>query len=844
MTRLDLLVDVLNNQADRGGQIQSLGGRQDLLAGGLHDAVASARSRHTIDALRSCADAAGSEHFANSLSPEVHPAAAGRVCARIRAAISSAQAAVWAARLPLDGGAAWQGMVRGMAEAERRLTGTELDPGLPEPEVWIAEAATAVDAACQAWRTLDQNPSWAEEWALGLLHADQRWRLRVPVAFALDTVRALLPGAQEKHDGFIAEWSIRRGRPGSRGLIEAPSLALWQLDASLLETIRKQWQLAGAAPAVWTVTSEATTPDRCGLLTGSSLGGAVRVGFELQARHDRPDFESDLLILAAVSESEPTRLTAVDGIANKLAAAERSGRIRRVLLARDTPIDTRPMSGTGRLEALAADTVDEAVEHASGTVMALRRHLARMVAMPDEVGRTLPYTGRRQLTKVNVPMDVLKYEPRLERESRRMDDEEGRTGRDRASDKSTRAGAVDFGEWPYQVAREDVERRLPWSQVWREAGPGGSAIEVVIGASGQGKSQLTRMTVHDIADEGLRRLGQQGTTVDDLDIPVLLQCQALAKAVGEARDLADAVADAVAGTIGGSSRENQAAFQHVRTRLTASQTDPRRTGRGRVWLVLDAYDQVGSTHLPIMGRCLSLLATWPCRVILTSRPAAYNARSWGRGQDDSSAPALRTVEYRLAPFSDAQADTFVGLWFADQADERREMTRLLRESTAVREMSHTPFLLTLLSWTSEDRRQRVSADITRTQLYERVIRQMLSLKRERDGAQEGFVRDDERPNKILPWVGLSILRAYDELVRTGTISQERLLDEAVAAKKILDGRVPSEMSADALIDELSDKRILSRAADSDVPVYEFAHRSIAEWLTAYGLSLRLKGKVP
>jgi hypothetical protein len=172
------------------------------------------------------------------------------------------------------------------------------------------------------------------------------------------------------------------------------------------------------------------------------------------------------------------------------------------------------------------------------------------------------------------------------------------------------------------------------------------------------------------------------------------------------------------------------------------------------------------------------------------------------------------------------------------------MTRLLRDSAAVRDMSKTPFLLTLLCWISEDRRQRVSADITRTQLYDRVIRRMLSLKRERDGAQEAFVQDDELPNKLLPWVGLTVLRAYDELVRTGAISQERLLDEAAAAKKILDGRIPGGMSADVLIDELVDKRILSQAEDSDIPVYEFAHRSIGEWLTAYGLSLRLKGQVP
>jgi hypothetical protein len=371
---------------------------------------------------------------------------------------------------------------------------------------------------------------------------------------------------------------------------------------------------------------------------GDSLGAAARVGFELLARHDRPIFESDLLILAAVPDTDPSRLAPVGGIPNKHEAAQRSGRIRRVLLAKATPPHARPSPGAGRLESLYADTVEEAVKHASGIVTCLRDYLQRVVAMPDEVGRTLPYAGGRLLTKLNVPMEVLRYEPRFEREFRREDDEDGRAAHGRPSERGSGGTDLDWGEWPYQVPRRDVEQQLPWSKVRRKSAPTEATVEVIIGASGLGKSQLTRMTVHDMADEGLTRLGQPGTTVDELDLPVLLQCQTLAKMVREGRELANTIADVVAGTTAGSGPAGAPAFDYVRRRLTASLNDADRPTRGRVWLIPDAYDQVGSEYVPTMATRLEQLAKWRlCRVILTARPAAYNRRAWERDRDRTTA---------------------------------------------------------------------------------------------------------------------------------------------------------------------------------------------------------------
>jgi len=854
MTRLDSLLDTLLNQADRGGQLPLLGGRPHHLAGGLHEAVARAHENRTLDTLRACVDAVSGDEFPSSLSPPVAAVAADRVCERIRALVSSAIAAVWAVRLPLDGRDAWLGMTGAMADTQRWLTQAELVPVLPEPELWPVGAVGAVDAACRQWRERGQDPSWAREWVLSHLSADEPWRVRVPVAFALGAKRVLLPGGQTGQDGFLADLQMWRGRPNSTGLIEASSLALWPFDRSLLEAVQAQWRLSGGVPAVWTLVTAETTPDYCDLVRGDSLGGAVRVGFELLARHERPIFESDVLILAAVSDSDSSRLAPVDGIANKCAAADRSGRVRRVLLAQGTPAHARPTSATGRLEYLYADTVEEAVEHASGIVTELVSYFERLKSSALERGQRQTFLGDRTVSELHVDMDVQVMERRPLRQGPDGPGEaEGREGasRSRADQKRT----SDFNEPVTPTHPGEVPRRIRWIDACREFLTSGR-LAVLIGASGAGKSHLARMTIFEMASLALAQLREHRVTLDETVIPIGCECCQLAEAfraatveaeVGKlsAAALTEWVSSLVA-PLGAPQGGPEPASAYVLELLRKSDV------RGpRVLVVLDAFDQVGLNDQDAFIKGLRTLQQHACRVLITSRPLVLRSQPWRH----------EATAYDLAPFSDAQTASFLQNWFKDD-EPRRRMRDLLRANPSLRDIAQAPLLLTLMCWASE--RHPLSSDLTRTQLYDMVVTDMLAFRRVSSGSGtvgsrvSEFAYDEPRGLRLRPFVGKIVFELFDELLRDGVLLVERILDVMKAdLKEDGDGpdplgptgetlsNLPSGKQVQLLWKELADKGLFAeyvaqRVSGQRVLAAEPAHRSIAEHLAAVGLAGYLK----
>lgn len=273
----------------------------------------------------------------------------------------------------------------------------------------------------------------------------------------------------------------------------------------------------------------------------------------------------------------------------------------------------------------------------------------------------------------------------------------------------------------------------------------------------------------------------------------------------------------------------------------------KRAHEDRVWLFLDALDEAGDEVM--LTKFWEALKEWQCHVIILSRPYGYEGRRL----------PFDVVEYRLAPFSPEQARTFVGKWegeapaepieMAPQAHRPSRMNHLLAHNPSVQQISQSPFLLTLLCWVVE--RHEVPDDITRTQLYDRMVLDVLGLPP--NGA--GKV-DEERARRWLPVlsdVAFTWFCDYnagrrpipsDQLIRLIAEHQQRpvpLDDETGQPMKVseLKNLTPAQQ-ADYLLDELRRKRLLVPATDK--PATDVVpHRSILEYLTACALARQLPG---
>ncbi len=729
------------------------------------------------------------------------------------ALLATAQAAV-AARLAVSHPDAYVRLLEWAKEAATRLGGQSADGVAELHERWTdAEPIALVHYAYDALAQMGWQVSAAFYWTLHWLH-DYRegsgHSLRVPVA-GYHAGRGFLADLRLEHIGkgkFTAAYQNR--------LFEHPDIALRPFGRQFLDALNQAWQrtthqssLTTPQTVCWTLTVcdrgvSPTIP-----LDGDSLSGAAAVGFQLLCNGQL--YDPTCLILARVDEGD--RLKPVGCVREKLEAALRHG-IKQAAVAEGTNLTGIVEEFRRRgLEVKRLRTLAELLEFASGLATGLGKYFELLATLPDRE-ETLPaYMGGRKRTALYV-------EPLL---VARVTREEGSTSQRVAPEAQDVYEDALYGEWMWET------ERVEWAKVCERMVRGEECRVAILGPPGQGKSLLAEMTARMLAQEGWENLTAQRVGVDGVPLPVVVQLNLLLQGGIRAGETPDAMLR----------RRLHAALRQMGCEEVAANYIAQHIHEERGWLFLDALDEVSDEAA--LATVWNALKDWHCHVIILSRPYGYAGRRL----------PFEVTEYRLAPFTHEQVKDFARKWWEEGAQiplnrdkGHARMAHLLDHSPSVQQISQSPFLLTLLCWVLE--RHEVSDDITRTQLYDRMLLDILGLPP--DGA--GVV-DEERAKRWLPVladIAFVWFRDYDTGRRP--IPYERLIsliadhpqrplpldDKTGQPMKISEVKnVTPYQQADYLLDELKRKRLLVPATEQPA-TYVVPHRSILEYLVALHLA--------
>ncbi len=412
------------------------------------------------------------------------------------------------------------------------------------------------------------------------------------------------------------------------------------------------------------------------------------------------------------------------------------------------------------------------------------------------------YMGERRLADLLIPPDVLKTEPRREREERGgrpgASPTEGPGPSQEPLPHETRIGpqALDAGDEPHRAGREQTERRVAWQQEQRTTSVSPAWRAVVLGPSGQGKSVLAEMTARQLAEGALGLLRNQRAPLHELPLPVVVRLGRLATyEIGKREGPEEALRSAVQALL------HQDGMPETWAAYVAAHLH-----EARSWVLLDGLDEVDPRN-EVLGRFLAVLGQWPCRTLITARPYGYGA--WRL--------PFPVVEYRLAPLTLEQARGFMRNWYRGGPAEAR-MLELLNTSPSFQEIAQNPYLLTLACAAGEE--AALPKDITRTQLYERIMPLALG--------GEDRAADWTPLLQELAWAMVLRNSRSPRVEAAGLLDRIRDSDRRPAP---LDspGGLSAQEKAGLLRDELRQKRILAPAGRD---LYEFPHRSIAAFLAA------------
>jgi hypothetical protein len=341
---------------------------------------------------------------------------------------------------------------------------------------------------------------------------------------------------------------------------------------------------------------------------------------------------------------------------------------------------------------------------------------------------------------------------------------------------------------------------------------------VVLGPPGQGKTQLVRMTARELARQAREALEEQREAFDQVPLPVVLRCQALA----EAEMPSDVAADEVL------RRRIKALLLGAKAPESVADYVADHCHEERCWLFLDALDEVAEPER--LKAFWGVLRQWQTRVVLTSRPYAYQGGL-----------PFQPLECRLAPFVARQTRALVERWHAGDSGRAAPLLQTLRSSAGLEQMGQNPLLLTLVCWLAEDR--EITPDVSRSQLYEWMVRDLLSLDRQGN-------RDPVRAGELFSLVREIGWRWFEANQGKKALPQGQLREWVwESCQRPLPHGVPAAQAvnltpaawADDLIRELArEKRFLAVFEWNRQPAYVFPHRSILEFLAGAELAEKLK----
>jgi len=526
-------------------------------------------------------------------------------------------------------------------------------------------------------------------------------------------------------------------------------------------------------------------------ISGPSVGAAVGVALKCLQSPDLPPPDIDC---ALTGKLEPDgTLGSVGGYLQKTLPFDRYSALHLVIPHCDS-LEVREDLPDWSARLIAAQSLNEALEHAIQLPRAVRTYLERLIAQLDDIPLPLYHNGQ-QLTnqRLFTPLRVLVTKPRRQEEGSRRPSE--REGAEAQKEKPGDAYA-ELQAPLYELTREYAQKEeIRWEEFVRRVQHEKRAA--LIGAPGSGKTFGTRHLVLTLAQQAVQQL-QNGAALDAIQIPLWLPASLLA----EKGNLASAIAEYLP----------NAPTEWLQHTLK----------QGRFLLVIDALDELPEMQQNRFRDCAQQLDNTTGIVLVTCRTMHWEERSqwlgWKKLPDAAELAPLNLREQR------AIAERF----FSENPSGAQAMQQRLHESYVLRHACRTPLLLTFACLLQSE--NALQSHMTYAQLYARILRKLI----------KGEWRHATEPPATAEADGECVLLQLETIAwnlfrQSPKRNLFTLSDWWRAGREVL----LSLSDATELLKKLERVGVVVFAGYDDVRndgQWSFAHRSILEFLAARHLS--------
>lgn len=219
---------------------------------------------------------------------------------------------------------------------------------------------------------------------------------------------------------------------------------------------------------------------------------------------------------------------------------------------------------------------------------------------------------------------------------------------------------------------------------------------VVLGGPGGGKTFLARHITHCLAGAGLDRLQNPALDPSQVDFPILITAEELARGGGAAAH--DLVLDLL-------EQKFHISFElrsWVRARLQTM----------NCWLMIDALDEVTEQNRPRLTKALAELGKLGTRLICTCRIATFRADQYSQSR---LIPWSTLETFELAPFETAMLLQLVRQWFRDTPALATSLVAAFNRNYPLSNACRNPMIATLACLAHEE--TAITETTRRSDLY-------------------------------------------------------------------------------------------------------------------------------